>query len=217
VGALQLAFLGPAWLVSKVTGPILADRSRGMGRGGVRLFPNALIQGDGHYPHALLACFPLLLLALRRWGERPGPRRAVWLAAALAFCWLTNPYYGTMAFVVVVVGAAAVFLRTIRSSGGERRHAPLTRSRWLRPHWWCCRWRRSSGRHAAPSRTPSAAPGWTWSSTAPGLSDYLLPDFLQEGFREVLDDARCADLGAPGGDRADLVGYVTLCWRPSAW
>jgi hypothetical protein len=236
VNALQLTFLGPAWLVSQFTGPILAlnvslllgmtlgpaamyllIRWLGLGIGAAAwagvafaLFPNAVIRASGHYPLALLACFPLLLLALWRWGELPGRRRAVWLAVATAFCWLTNPYYGTMAFVIVAVGALVVLVRMIRSSGvGEaaRRGGEVALAQ------------------AALVVLPLAALFWSARSAVEDtlnrsrveldiygarLSDYFLPDSAHRVFKAIFGDARWADLGAPGIERADFVGYLTL-------
>ena len=236
VNTLQLVFLGPAWLVSQVTGPILAlnaslllgmtlgpaamyllIRWLGLGSGAAAwagvafaLFPNALIRATGHYPLALLACFPLLLLTLWRWGERPNLRRAVWLAAATAFCWLSNPYYGTMAFLIVTVGAIVVLIRTMRSSGvGEagRRTGQVALAQAvlvvlpLAALFWSAR--SAVDDTLSRSRVELDAYGAR-------LSDYVLPDSLQEVFRQIFGDARWADIGAPGGERDGFVGYVTL-------
>ena len=142
---LQIVFLGPAWLVSSFAGAIAGFNAalllgmtlgpaamyllvRWLGIGilpavwaGVAfaVFPNALLRATGHYPLALLACFPILFLALWRWLERPGLRRACWGAGALLFCWLTNPYWGVAGTVALVgAGLAALVLGVRAESWG---------------------------------------------------------------------------------------------------
>jgi len=56
-----------------------------------------------HIPLANIACMPLTVLACLAWMERRSPRRALWVALALVFAWLTNPYYGFMCLVIAIV------------------------------------------------------------------------------------------------------------------
>lgn len=56
-----------------------------------------------HIPLANIACMPLTVLACLAWMERLSPRRALWVALALVFAWLTNPYYGFMCLVIAIV------------------------------------------------------------------------------------------------------------------
>ena len=236
VNALQFAFLGPAWLVSQFTGPILAVNVslllgmtlgpaamylliRWLGLGiaaaawaGVAfaVFPNALIRATAHYPLALLACFPLLLLALWRWSERPDRRRAVCLAAATAFCWLTNPYYGTMAFVIVGVGGAVVLIRVIRSSGARDaavRAGEVALAQFVLVLLPLIALFYSARSAVEDTLSRSRAELDVYGAR---ISDYLLPDAFQESFGWLAGEERWAGLGAPGGERADFVGYLTL-------
>lgn len=233
---LQIVFLGPAWLIGQVAGPITALNLslilgmtlgpaamyllvRWLGLGVVAaawagvafaLFPNALVRAGTHYPLALLACFPLLLLALWRWMEQPGPRRGVWLAVGTAFCWMTNPYYGTMAMLIVTVGVTTGVVQGARAGGG-----------------------REAGRRCLQVGAPMAAlvlvPLAALFLSARGavsdtfgrsrielevygarVRDYLVPDSGHEVFRALFGDGRWAGLGGPGGERADFVGYLTL-------
>jgi hypothetical protein len=233
---LQIVFLGPAWAIGQVTGPIAALNLslllgmvlapaamwlliRWLGLGPLAaawaavafaVFPNALIRASTHYPLALIACFPLLLLALWRWMERPDRRRGWWLAAATALCWMTNPYYGTMALLIVAVGALASAGEGARE-GGAREAL------------------RRCGQVVLPMAVLVVAPLAALFLSARGavsdafgrsrielevygarVGDYLVPDSTNEAFRALLGNDRWAGLGAPGGERAAFVGYLTL-------
>jgi hypothetical protein len=232
---LQITFLGPAWLVSLVAGPIVGVNVsvllgmtlaaaamylliRWIGAGvapaiwaavAFSIFPNALVRITGHYPLALLACFPLILLAAWRWLERPGLRRACWLAAACGFCWLTNPYWGVMGLVAVTVAGVAGIVMTVRGDG------------------WTTALRRAGELTAAVMGIvflPLAAMFWsTRDSVENGLTrtrvdldvygarltDYLLPDVGQRFFVDVFG-AEWADIAAPGGERSNFLGYGTM-------
>lgn len=237
INTLQLVFLGPAWIVSRLgAGPLVAVNVslllgmvlgpatmflliRWLGLGiaastwaavAFAVFPNALVRATGHYPLAVLACFPILLLVLWRWMERPGWTRAIWLAVGVLACWLTNPYYGTMAFVVLGVGGTVAAVQIWRDAGiraaaartGEAAAAvaglvllPLAALFWS-SHG-------AVGDTLTRSRIELALYGAR-------ITDYLVPDAGNESFRSLLGDARWSGLGAPGGERADFVGYVTL-------
>lgn len=123
--------VAPAWVAAKVASPIAAYnvaalsgivlsgssmyllvRWLGLGVGvaiwaGVSLvlFPYELIRVAGHVPLAHLEAIPVVVMAGVYWIERPGVRRAVLLALALAFAWLTNPYYGVACGILVAVFA----------------------------------------------------------------------------------------------------------------
>lgn len=236
VNTLQLAFLGPAWLISWFTGPIAAlnlslligmtlgsaamfllIRWLGLGVAAAAwaavafaVFPNALVRASAHYPLAVLACFPILLLALWRWMEEPGRRRAVWLALAVAFCWLSNPYYGAMSFVILAAGGLVGAVMLVRSSGmrtmlarvGEVAAAvvlvvlvPLA----------ALFWSAQGAVEDTLSRTRAELEIY-----GARLTDYLIPDSGNEVFRRIFGDSDWAGLGAPGGERADFVGYGTM-------
>ncbi|MBI2684068.1 MAG: hypothetical protein HYX33_01545 [Actinobacteria bacterium] len=139
--ATLLVTVGPAWVLAKFLSPVLTYnvilllgltltggsaylmiRWLGLGRApaawagiAYMLFPYELTRVASHLPLAQLWCFPLLVIAGVRWIERPGLRRAAWLAAAFALAWLTDPYYGVMAtlmvFVVAIVGIARALFR----------------------------------------------------------------------------------------------------------
>jgi len=53
-----------------------------------------------------VACIPLTLLAGLAWTQAPSLRRALLLALALAFAWLSDPYYGFMCLVIAIVVCA---------------------------------------------------------------------------------------------------------------
>lgn len=56
-----------------------------------------------HVPLADVACIPLTLLAGLAWMQRQTLGQALWVAAALIFAWLTNPYYGFMCVTIAMV------------------------------------------------------------------------------------------------------------------
>ena len=121
--------VGPAWLITTVFSPIVAYNAvmlAGLTLSGssmyllVRwlrlgvgpalwaglsfvLFPQEILRVLGHLPLVQLECFPLMIMAGLHWLHRPGRRRAVLMALALAFAWLTNPYYGVMCTIMATV------------------------------------------------------------------------------------------------------------------
>lgn len=140
VNATLLVTVGPAWILTKLFSPIVAYNGvllmgltlsgssmyllvrwlrLGVGPAlwaGVSfvLFPQEIIRALGHLPLTQLACFPLMIMAGLHWVDRPGWRRAGLLALALAFAWLTNPYYGVMCTVMVVVFGVWGLFGTLR-------------------------------------------------------------------------------------------------------
>ena len=232
---LQIVFYGPAWLVSLVAGPIVGVNAslllgmtlgpsamylliRWIGAGigpavwaavAFALFPNALLRATGHYPLALLACFPLLFLAVWRWLERPGLRRGCWVTAACAFCWLTNPYWGVMSLVAVTVAGVVGAVLVVRRGG------------------WATAMRRVgelAGALAVIVFVPLAAMFWSTRDAVEAgvtrtrveidiygahLTDYLLPDSRQAFFTDVFG-RDWATIGAPGGERSNFLGYGTM-------
>ena len=141
--ALLLVTLGPAWVVAKLASPIAAYnvaalsglalsgasmylliRWLGLGIapaiwGGISfaLFPYELIRNAGHVPLSHIECFPLMLMASVHWVSAPSRRRALLLALALAFGWLSNPYYGLMCTVIAAVAIVWAFAAVWRGGG----------------------------------------------------------------------------------------------------
>jgi hypothetical protein len=123
--------VAPAWVAAKVASPIAAYNVAALSglvlsgssmyllvrwlRLGVGvaiwagvslvLFPYELLRVAHHVPLAHLEAIPVVVMAGVYWIERPGVRRAVLLALALAFAWLTNPYYGVACGILVAVFA----------------------------------------------------------------------------------------------------------------
>ena len=67
------------------------------------IFPYEALRVAAHPPLAWLMFAPLLLMACIWWLQKPSWRRAVVMAAATLFAWLSNPYFGAMALVAVGV------------------------------------------------------------------------------------------------------------------
>lgn len=151
INATILTSLVPAWIAVKVAGPVVAYnvvvisgltlssaamywlvRWLGLGVGasiwaGVAfmIWPYAQIRASGHLTLVHMECLPIVLLAGIRWIERPGWGRAFVLAGALGFSWLSNPYYGLMASVMVAVVLIAGTIRALRRGGARAGAARL--------------------------------------------------------------------------------------------
>lgn len=150
-----IATIGPAALITKVAGPIVAYnvltlaglalsgaamyllvRWLGLGRGPAVwaglvfvLFPYHLFAATAFVTVVPYEFLPLVLLALVAWTVRPGVATGAGVVAAIALCWLTFPYFGAMAIVMAAVGLAVAFALHGRRDGwaaGGRRLAGLT-------------------------------------------------------------------------------------------
>ncbi len=231
---LQLTFYGPAWILGSITGPVpalnlavlllsamsaaamyLLIRVMGLGVGPAvwamvawSIFPNAILRMVTHYPLASLACVPVLLLAAWWWYDAPSARRAVVVALALAFCWLSNPYYGTMALIVVAIVGLIGLLRRLRSDGmrdagvraAELGSAVIVLV--VLPLWALLR----SSRDAVEAtlgrdRDELAVFGAR-------ITDYVLPDADHQLFDAITRSV--PELAAPGGERVNFLGYLTI-------
>lgn len=140
VNATLLLSVGPAWVVAKLASPIAAYNTvvlSGVALSGASmyllvrwlrlgvgpalwagisfaLFPYMILRMLGHAPLTHLECFPVMIMAGLHWTARPGWRRAVLMALALALAWLTNPYYGVMCGVMLAVFVAWGFCASLR-------------------------------------------------------------------------------------------------------
>ncbi len=133
-------YVGPAWALASIfptivayniitlTGLALAGSSMyllirwlGLGVGAAswaglafEIFPYELQRTAAFPPLGLIQFAPLLIMAAVFWLQRPSWRRALLLAAAVLFPWLSNPYFGAMALValgVTLIVGAVVFAR----------------------------------------------------------------------------------------------------------
>ncbi|MGD9572515.1 MAG: hypothetical protein AB7V62_11550 [Thermoleophilia bacterium] len=232
---LQIVFLGPAWLVATVAGPVAGVNAslllgmtlgpaamyllvRWLGLGVVpatwalvafAIFPNALLRATGHYPLALLACFPILFIAVWRWLERPGLRRSLWMAAAVLFCWLTNPYWGIAAFVAILAAGIVALVLGVRATGwvpalkriGEAAGAVVVIV--LLP---------LAAMFAASSDVVESGitrPRLDLALYGAQITDYLIPDQGQYFFTDVFG-SDWATMGSAGGERSAFLGYGTM-------
>jgi len=232
---LQIVFLGPAWIVATFAGPVAGVNAslllgmtlgpaamylliRWIGLGvapavwaavAFAIFPNALLRATGHYPLALLACLPLLLLAIWRWLERPGVRRAGWAAGACLLCWLTNPYWGVAAFVALIGAGIVALVLGVRAAGwraagrriGELAGAVVVIV--LLP---------LAAMFAASSDAVEAGVSRPRSELAlygAQVTDYLIPDRGQYFFTDVFG-SDWATMGSVGGERTAFLGYGTM-------
>lgn len=66
-------------------------------------FPWLLERADNHASLTHVWGFPLLILAVVAWRDRPDGRRATLVGLALGALWLTSGYYGLMGLVMVAV------------------------------------------------------------------------------------------------------------------
>ncbi|MGD9696618.1 MAG: hypothetical protein AB7V42_13295 [Thermoleophilia bacterium] len=143
VNATLFTTLGPAWVLSELFSPIVAYNTMNLAglalsgsamylavrwlRLGVGpaiwagvslvLLPNELVRATGHLPLTHVECFPLMFMAGVHWLRAPGRGRALLLALALAFAWLSNPYYGVMCSIMLVVFGAWALVATWRRAG----------------------------------------------------------------------------------------------------
>lgn len=236
VNVTLLSTLGPAWVVASIWSPIVAynvtvflaltlsaaamymlARWVGAGRwiagwagGAFMLFPYETLRAQTHVPLAHIWCLPLVVLVGLRWLERPSWRRALWMAAGLAACWVTNPYYGTMGFVIVGVCVLVAAVRMARGTGWR----PMLR-----------RVGEAVGAVVLVVLVPlgilfTVASGSIDQSLrrdpvelvlyGARLSDYLLPSIHNGFYAGLFGAERWADIGSPGGERTAFVGYVTL-------
>ena len=84
------------------------------------LAPYEMFRAAAHAPLAHMEWAPLLLMAGIAWIARPTWWRALLLAAATLFGWLSNPYYGAMASVVVGVVLILGLVVLLRRHGANR-------------------------------------------------------------------------------------------------
>jgi len=174
------------------------------------VFPYEQLRAVAHIPLAQLWCFPLLILVGLRWIEGPSWRRAGWLTAGLAGCWLTNPYYGIMGLVMVgVIVAVGAVVEAPRS--GLRR-VPLTVAQvgtWVVlvvavPLMLL----QASSKGALDSNlTRSAIELEIYGAH---VTDYLIPNADNTFFSGVFGVGTWASIGSPGGERTAFVGYGTM-------
>ena len=131
-------FTGPAWILAgfmsaaatmnllTLAGLALSGaamylliRWLGLGRGpaawaalAYEIAPYMFLRAGAHPPLVHIEFAPLLLMALVAWVRRPAWRTAMLVALAVAFAWLSNPYYGAMALVsagiAIVIGVIAL-------------------------------------------------------------------------------------------------------------
>lgn len=228
--------LGPAWVVSTIWSPIVAYnvtvflaltlsaaamyllvRWVGAGRWiaawagmAFMLFPYEQIRAQAHIPLAHIWCLPIIVLVCLRWLERPSGRRAVWMAVGLAACWITNPYYGTMGFVIVAVCVLVGAVRIGRADGWRplgRRLGEVVAS--------------VLGIVLIPLGLLFTAASNTIDKSlrrdpvelvlyGARLSDYLLPTADNPFFAGIFGADTWASIGSPGGERTAFVGWVTL-------
>ena len=90
------------------------------------IFPYEFLRVAAHPPLAWLMFAPLLLMACIWWLQSPTWRRAIVMAAATLFAWLSDPYFGAMALVAVGVTLIVGVVLIARSRGGRAVIARLT-------------------------------------------------------------------------------------------
>jgi hypothetical protein len=175
--------------------------------------PYEQLRSTAHIPLAQIWCFPLVIIAGLRWLEQPSWRRAWWLTAALALCWLTNPYYGAMGGVMVATFVAVGAIRILRARGGHAVRSAVG----------------AIGRVAAWTVLVIAIPLGLLFTAGQGaidgallrpvtdlelygarLTDYVLPSYQSPFFDTVAGGDRWAGIGGPGGERTVFVGYGTI-------
>lgn len=143
--AMQLVTYGPAWVITSIAGPVVAYNvviisglafagmamyalarwlhagpgAAAWAGGAYVIFPYEIGKAIVHAPLVHLACFPLAVLAGLWWSERPTWRRALVVVAAYGFAWLTNPYYGLMATVILLVVCGGGLVRIARATGAK--------------------------------------------------------------------------------------------------
>ncbi len=228
--------LGPAWVVAKLFGPVVAYNVcvlmgltltsasmyllvRWLGLGpmpatwaGIALMfaPYQLLKATLHLPLVQLECFPLLILAGLCWLVKPGWVRALWMILALALAWLSNPYYGLMASVIIVVIGVVGLVRFLRSDGvgyAARRIGEAIALGLLLV----------AVPLAALMRSSQDALDTNFSRTRESLDvfgarlrDYVVPDGNNQFMDWLVGDARWTLTAAPGGERTIFLGWVAL-------
>lgn len=236
--AANLTLLGtllPAITITKIAGPIIAYnivnlsglalsgasmyllvRWLGLGvlpaiwAGGVYLaFPYHLLAATAFLTVVPYQALPLVLMGLVAWVARPGWTSAAGVVGAVALAWLTFPYIGAMAMVMVAVGLAVGLLLHGMRDG------------------WMTAVRRAAtvaagivAFVAAPLAIVAAINkgGATGSLTrSPGdlaqlgaeISDYVIPP-VSSGFLAGIAGRDWATMGSVGGERLAFTGWVTL-------
>jgi len=236
--AANLTLLGtllPAVLITHVAGPIVAYnivnlsglalsgasmyllvRWLGLGRGPAfwagwvyLAFPYHLFAATAFLTVVPYQALPLMMMALVAWAVNPGRASGAGVVGAVALCWLTFPYIGAMAMVMVAVGlVVALLLHRARSGWGAA-------ARWLAAV--------AAGILAfvaAPLKIVAAinADGPTGALTrSPAdlaqlgaeISDYVLPP-ASSGFMAGFASGVWATVGSVGGERLAFVGWITL-------
>lgn len=234
--ATLLLTVGPAWAVAQIAGPVAAYNVtalagltlssasvyllvRWLGLGpmpatwaGVALMlaPYQLLRVTLHVPLVHLECFPLLILAGLRWLMAPSWRRALWMVLAVALAWITNPYYGLMAVVMVVVIGVVGLMRFARERGprfavlrgGEA--AALGVALVALPLYALL----ASGRDAIEESF--SRPRESLDLFGARLSDYVVPDAGNAFMDWVVGDADWAAHAAPGGERTVFLGWLAI-------
>lgn len=228
--------LGPGWLVTSLAGPVVAYnvtvfaglvlsasamylliRWLGLGAtaaawsgGAFILIPYVTLRATSHLPFVHLEAFPLLVMAGVFWLQLPNLRRAALLALAVAFAWISNPYYGLMALimaaVVIIIGGVLLVRR------GEARRLGL-------------RVAELAGTFGILVLLPLAAlfassRGAIESSFerqrieldlfGARLTDYITPPVDDDFLSGIVGADTWARLGSPGGERTAFLGWTTI-------
>lgn len=227
-----LATLLPGWITASIWSPIAAynvvlllaltlnggamyalGRWIGFGIGpavwsGVAfvLFPYSIARAGAHLTLVPIFCFPILLWAAWRWIERPSFPRALALTGAYALAWLSNPYYGVMASVILLVlgvwgvVAAGWGWRIARSARVATTLSASVIGLVLVPLALLF----ASGKSAVENTL--TRPEIDLLIYGARVSDYVLP--IRAGtWYEIFGESLSF---APGGERLNFVGYGTL-------
>jgi hypothetical protein len=229
-----LGTLAPAVLVTKVAGPVVAYNLvnlAGLALSGIAMYVLIRWVGLGAlpaawagvafvlFPYHLLAAtayvtvvgyyaLPLVMLGLVAWAVHPRRASGAGLIAAVALAWLTFPYLGAMAMVMLAVGLGVTGVIHGRRDGwgpaGRRLAAigagviacvavPLGAVAAIN----------SGGATGALSRSPQDL-----AVLGAELSDYLIPARTSELMTRIIGPEWYAD-GSIGGERLAFVGWIT--------